>query len=315
MADGDPMVLQTRYGVPLGQTDNYQSMIANGPMDLWSDTASPPDGWGYTTAGGATVTHLRVAGARTSGNGTYYWRQTYSAVAASTQFGLMKQTFTIPGNAQLDARGVSGQTFYATIWLRNTGTGTVLTTFSIQEFDADGAYLGVIAQDANASVTASWTKYSISGAVSNAACAKIYFAVLMFTAAGGGGSPVIEADEAELYMTYTFDRNPTMPDDQVLSIPHRQMMRTHDGSLLRGRPASATARFEKRLRFGNIGLTQLKALRALYSLDTPMELTANHPHMPDVVSVRMAGDFNFRLRQGAAFGSNLYEGSLTLTEV
>jgi hypothetical protein len=307
MADGDPMVLATKWGGDLVTQSNFETLLVNGNFEDWDDTAAIADGWTWIGAG---YTFTRQAGARTGGAGAYYQRATKASVGAAT----MEQTIDLRGHADLDALGHMGREFTGSIWLREQGAGTTDISLVLR------GYSGISLIESGSTVTAdpmpagAWTQYTATYTIANATVDKINFEI-SFNVASGTGAQQIEIDDAMLYRTYTFANNPSMPDNQHFDVPGREYIRTVGADLLMGRAAGSTAKYELPLRFGLIGLDQLKELRSFALLDKPVHLTANHPHFPVYWQGRIVGRFKFGLMRGASFGSGQYAGVLNLSEL
>uniref|UniRef100_A0A6M3K392 Uncharacterized protein n=3 Tax=viral metagenome TaxID=1070528 RepID=A0A6M3K392_9ZZZZ len=311
MADGDPMILQTLYGVPRAQLSNFQSLLTNGPMEVWTDTASWPDGWDWAQSGGvSSVTHSRQAGTRTSGLGAYFYRQVYSTEGIE-QLGALSQKIILPDN-QWDANGIKDTMFNLAVWMRNTGTGTARVNATIQGLDTTGAFVEWNGSNL-VTLTGAWQLITYTYTVSSASVAQINANLLMELSVGG--APILEFDEAALWVDYTFTRNPASPAVAAISYPYRKFSRTIGGSLYMAKPASQSAKIRRVLPFVGIGSAQVATLRGLYILDAPMRWTPYEPTLPACVFVRMIDPvFSFQLMR-AGWADNLYRGSITLEEI
>lgn len=305
MADGDAMILATLWNGDLATQSNFDSLLVNGPLEDWPDANDLATGWAYSSG----WTETRQAGNRTGGVGGFYQR----LVRGSPSTSVWEQFIDLRGHAALDALGHMGREFTAEIWVRDQGAGSVDMSFRMFTYRSNGITLLQSGAITSATpVPSSWTKYTATITINDATAAKIKFHV---TFNNQSGAQQIEIDECALYRTYTFDRNPSVPDNQPLAIPHREYRRNSAGDLLMGRPSGSTGKYEKRLRFGLVGLTQLKELRSIALLDKPVHLTPFHPHFPEFFQARIVGDFNFRLVPGGSFAGNHYAGDLILSEL
>jgi len=308
MADGDPMVLQTVYGKP------EQSIVSNGPFDIWSWTGTqPPAGW--TVGGFGTIT--RVTGARTGGSGIYYVRRDYEHLGGSafTNLLLPADPIELAGNDALPARGHYGAALYVHVWAYENGTDSPRLDISLHQFDDISSYPGPALSALTVptqSLHPGWYRHIYGPYVINEATCK-YIAPLVYLDSLIAGDAEIYLDDLQLFMSYTFAANPSMPDDQDIFDPTEKYARTISGSLVMGSGAAGSAKHQKMLNFGLIGLDQFKALRSLRLLKRPMRWTPNQPHMPASLDVRMTA-FKFGAGRGA-FGSNIYRGSMELSEI
>lgn len=306
------MSLTTQWGVPRGQTSNYQTLLTNGPMEIWSDTAAIADGWLYEAQNSETPTLLRVAGTRTSGFGSYFQRITYAAPAAGSLCKIAQEVY-LKRHDHLNAGGVDNMIFLAQCWARDGAAASRIDLqISINEHDADGVGL-TGTSNTRTPLSTNWSQNLHTHTVTNDNTAMIRV-VFDFDRVNAGGS-IIEMDEAELYTGYTFARNPASPATADFSVAHRKFKRTIDGSLYLARPKNQSAKIERTLPFRGIGLAQVKSLRGLWLLDVPLRWVPNEPTLPAVVFCRITDmTLKFRLMR-AGWSDNLYSGSITLSEV
>lgn len=300
MAYGDPMILTT------------QDLLENGPLEVWSNTAAPADGWDdYTGTSGLMPSFSRQAGTRTGGSGTYFQRCTCTTpVGGRLDYW---QRVVLLGSGSLPARGHLAITFTLKFWARKSaGTATITVQPRIVERSdtAELAYSNATAQ----TLTGTWTQYSHSRTLSESATTILEATTYFICTAAGDGNATIDIDDFELTVTYTFVRNPAIPDDQTIIVPFRKMLRSFAGTLLRARPGvPALARHEKRLVFAMIARTQFERFRSLWFLDSPLVWTPNHPHLPTTLIVRWTNDFDFRLLR--TLSPEFYQGNMMLAEV
>jgi hypothetical protein len=304
MADGDPMMLTTQWGDGL-------SLISNGNFEIWTNTAAFADGWVYANYNAKTPTLSRSAGARTGGAGTYFQHVDYGTISVSgTLFGAYNRV-ELHGNSALPARGHLGMTFTASLWTRKTySAGSPTVRIDINERDVNLALLNSTSGSVS-NILSAWAAFTHTHVIANSAT--VFLEIYLNFSAPTVSSYLIDLDDAALYTSYTFARNPVIPDDQRIISPTRTFARSYAGSLFVRKVGAASARHEKRLRFGMIDLTQLKAFRSLYLLDVPMQWTPYHPHLATTLDVRWMGDFDFSVLKYLSL--NMYRGSMTLAEV
>jgi hypothetical protein len=312
MAFGDPMQLATLYDLDFasGLYSNYHSLLDNGPLEVWADTAAMADGWTYAFSS-ATPTFSRQAGTRTGGAGAYFQRMAYAAPGVAV-LGDVEQYVRIRGDDSLDGIGHSGLDFTYSVWARNVGSGTCTIRLFADEY-SDSGTIGGTGNTATA-LTGTWTEYTVTRTISTTHTLRQLhvYARLELT---GAGSPTVELDEARLYSLYTFSVNPAMPDDPRLITPNRSFQRSPTNKLIQHRPGnSQTAKFEYTMHLGSVGLAQLKALRSLWLLQTPLRWNPNLAHLPTELYVLPTGDFNLRMRSPSV-NSNNYFGTLQLAEI
>lgn len=310
MAYFDPMIFRTRYNRLLTPVGSYDSLILNGKLEKWTNTAAVADNWTAAT-GWTGVTLSRSAETRTGGSGSYAQRIVATGYSAGTYW-QMYQTYVMLGHLQYVGRGHYNKFVSGYAWLRDANnSGRFSGRVIIEMLNSAGGVLST--QYGNSVVlTSTWQQVWVTLTTAHADVAQLRFTIRV-TCDSTGTTPDIRIDDAELYEEYTFARNPSMPDEDEIMIPGRNFVRTIGGTLLRGRPAAVQARIEKRLNFGMISLTQVEALRSLYLHDCPLEWVPNHPLLPALLEVRCIGNFDFHFIT-AAGGSNHYGGSLTLSE-
>jgi len=301
MANGDPMILSTL-------TDGGGSMLLNGDMEDWADTADAADYWTWTETQVATLS--RQSGTRTGGAGSYFQRISIAAPAQS-EIGIYSQEVTPEGSVELDVKGHDGQTLTCSVWARDTGAGTSTLQMKLIEYDAAETSSLMTPGDVE-DLTSDWVQYTFAFTLSYDLMHHLNFQI--FVASSGAGSSIVDLDDALLYIGYTFAANPSMPDNQILSVPMRQFRRTLGGRLIRSRPAGPVAKIEKQLSFRLVGQAQHNALRSLWLLDQPMTWTPNHPHLPSTLQVRWVNDFDFHTI-GPFSSGPLYAGTMVLSEI
>ena len=314
MAFGDPMVLDTRYNWSLSTRDNFDTMLVGGKFDgsaLDVDGISPI-GWAALNPY-SDGTFSMLSGTRTGGSGSRVYRVQYTSVGAH-ELVTISQVARLLGNERYEVNGHAARPFAFTIWAKNAGTGTVtirLTMQALQEDITTPVSADTIIESA-VSLTGTWTQYTsavVPGSPLTAAYKLKVDCVCTAT-----GNPDLQFDEAEFYTTYTFAVNAAMPDSPRILVPNRTYQRTPAGRLLRHRPrAGNAAKHEYDLNFGLIGLTQLRALKSLWLLDTPLRWQPNLPHLPTYLAVLMTDNFDLRM-SSPSVNSNNYSGSLRLTE-
>jgi len=312
MADFDPMVLRTRYNRLLAPVGSYDSLILNGKLEKWTNVAALADNWTENT-GWTGITLNRLAGTRTGGAGLYVQRIRATGHSAGT-FYQMYQTYVMLGHAQFDACGHYNKFVAADAWVRNAGTtpGNYSARLIIEMLSSTGGLLGSPQYGSIVTLSATWQQIWVTLATANTGCRQLRLTVRIICDVATP-DPDINVDDVEMYEEYTFARNPSMPDEGEIMVPGRNFSRTIGGTLLRGRPAAVTAKWEKQLNFGLIGKTQVEALRSLYLHDVPMEWVPNHPLLPALLEVRWIGDFDFKLISSAA-GTNHYGGRAVFSE-
>jgi hypothetical protein len=223
------------------------------------------------------------------------------------------QIVRLNGNERYTANGHAGRQFTFTIWAKNAGTGTVtirLDFISLKEDLVTATGDSLIGS--SVALTSTWTQYTLSTTPAQAETAA--YQVRVRCDCTVNGSPDLQFDEAEFFTTYTFAVNASMPDSPRILVPNRTYQRTPTNRLLRHRPrAGNAAKHEYDLNFGLIGLTQLKALKSLWLLDTPLRWQPNLPHLPTYVAVMMSDNFDLSMKSPSV-NSNNYSGSLRLVE-
>lgn len=302
MAFGDPMVLETRYNGGAQQV-TFDSLLVNGPMD--DGTGS----WAWVPDVASPVVSTQF-GARTGGSGAEYHRLTFSSPGVG-DLGYYEQSVTLRGHTRLGNYGHQGRTINGAMYVRrNDATaGSVTATLQILE-TAVGVSSGT------PQILSSGTWYGLSASRTIAALSNTFtLRIKLAYGSGGGGSPVIDVDDAELYRTYTFARNPSMPDAPLLIKPGQTFQRTESGGLVVFGPARVdTARYEYTLNLRGIGQTQLEELRSLWLLDVPMRWTPNLPHLPTYLDVRFSGNTNLRMETNSVT-TGRFVGSFGLVEI
>lgn len=310
MAYGDPMTLITVWGGDFATVSNKSSLIANGNFEVWSNTAAFADGWNYLNSNAKTPTLSRSGGARTGGVGSYFQTVNYGTISVSGLLFSATNLVELHGNKNLPARGHHGRTFTAVLWARKSSSaGNPTVKIEIQELDEDGNILPSSSETWN--IPTNWSSLTHSRTLTNNDTAFLRMS-LVFTAPTAT-TYYIDLDDAVLYTTYTFARNPAIPDDQRIISPTRTFARSYDGSLFLRKVGAASARHEKRLHFGMIDLTQYNAFRSLHLLDVPMHWYPWHPHLAAELDVRWIGDFDFSALKYLSL--NMYKGTMTLAEV
>lgn len=307
MADFDPMILRTRYNRLLAPVGSYDSLILNGKLEKWTNVNTVADNWTIGDSQGGS-TWSRYSTTRTGGAGSYAQRIEWPS-SSMTIPGSMRQQYVLLGHNQMYARGHLGRTINASVWVKGTGIAGQACSLYIIERDINDNDIG--SSYSYFVMTASWQKLTHSRVIDGLATRKfeIHLQFLRFATIALD----YLVDDAELYQEYTLARNPSMPDEGEIMVPGRNFSRTIGGTLLRGRPAAVTAKWEKQLHFGLISKTQVEALRSLYLHDSPMEWVPNHPLLPALMEVRWIGDFDFKLISSAA-GSNHYGGRAVFSE-
>lgn len=311
MAFGDPQVFETLYNGDLETQSNFDSLLLRGTFDGATISAGAPTGWEFGS--GSTAGKTIAAGSRTGGVGTDYYRAQYTAPGTGFLFHFYQ---VVPLRIH---RGLSfghtGRTFSFRIWARNNGTGTVqiqLTADLLKEnlFSASEA-----SQSASAvNLTSTWTLYTMS--ITPTADFMAAIGVNVNLTVTVDGNPDLQFDEADLYESYTFALNPTVPDDPDFMVPGETFVRTVNNSLLAFGPKDVgSARMRYQMNFGAVGLTQLQALRSFWLLRSPIRWQPKLPHLPTYVQCRIVGkSFPFAMHRGSV-NANLYHGALQLEEI
>lgn len=306
MAFGDPMVLATLYNGGISNV-NHDSLLIDGPMD---DGLTGTD-WTYNV-GVASPTVSEQSGARTGGAGSKFHRLTYSAPGTGL-LGDYRQYVFLRYNDKFSGGGHNAETFDASIWVKrnDASAGTVTAQIKIAENT-----VGVTSGGSQVLSTGTWYELTGQRVITNSSTVALNLQIeLHINYSVGGGSPVIDVDEASLYKTYTFALNAAMPDDPRLIAPGRSFQRAPGGGLIEHRSGTPSCnKHEYVLHFGLVGLAQVKSLRSLWLLDSPMRWTPNLPHLPENLDVRFTGDFNLRMKSPSV-NSNNYSGTLTLAEI
>ena len=315
MAFGDPMVFETLYNWALATNDNFDSLLIGGKFDssaLASDGISPI-GWLRVT--GVAATPAMIAGWRTGGHGSYFYRSTHASPGPGTIL-LFYQYVLLRGHSRLVSQGHEGRPFTYNIWARNGGTGTETIQLALTAFQenlttqvgADGVLGSAI------TLTATWTKYTITATPTSQLTAAYRPEVICYCTVNG--SPILEFDEADFYEYFTFLNRATVPDDPDFIVPGESFARTVNNALLMYGPKDpASAKLRYQLNFGICGLEQLKSLRSFWFLRSPLRWQPNLPHLPTYIQCRIVSkSFGFAIHK-SSFGANLYHGVLMLEEI
>lgn len=316
MAFGDPMVMETIYNGDQATQSNFDSLLENGPLEIWSNTGAAPDGWTESILK-AVTSHGRAAGTRTSGVGSYYMTYLWPTGTTNGTALIFNQYVPLKGHERFVSRGHKGRTFKLTFWVRVTTTGNTSWQIILYGANAAGTPIESLGTVVDSTPSGSWTEITVTGSIANDATVQLlsYFSFTIDTTLGIGVTATLDLDEFALYEYYTFAVNAAMPDDPKLSVPNRSFRRTVSNKLIRHRPGSVVAaKYEYTLHFGLIGLTQVEALRSLYLLDTPIRWQPNLPHLPTYVQVVIVDAVDFRLRSPSV-NSNNYFGTLNLVEI
>lgn len=317
MADGDPMVLATRYGGDVTADSNWSSLLKNGNFEYFSSDTEIADGWTWTTgpahyAWGSST--KKATGYRTGGTGSYYLYLNLTGNGSPTPgvLGWLQQSVNLPGNANLAGNGHDNQTFHFKIWIKEDSGGISVTfTIQLRFFDKNGAVVQTVTGVPAVQPDNTWRLYELDATLT--ADTAVSMDVYMAFSVSADGTVALRFDDACLYTSYTFGKNPTIPDRQDIFYPRRQLTRNVNGGLRCFRPGSTQAKHRKVLRFGAVNLAQFKALRSLYLLDAGMTLYASHPHLPAAMPCRWINDFDFALVRHIA--PDLYQGNVTLEEI
>lgn len=313
MAFGDPMVFETIWdGIRYGNA-NYQSLLVNGPIEEWDNTAAAPNGWLYTDTFGG-VTHLRVAGTRTGGAGAYFHRISYGSGGTGALGAIGQSSYVkLYGDKALPGYGHDNVPVSGSIWLRNTGVATCSYTVNLLAYADDGTTLVQTVGTTSGTLTGTWTQYSVSGTITNDSAALLQLQVV-FTR-GAVNTAVFEIDEALLTISYTLATSPSWPDDGVVQVPFRSFARGAAGSLIRHRTgAHSGGKHQWRFNFGLMGQAQYDRLKSLWLLDCPLRVTPNLPHLPTYFECRWVNDFDFAMHR-ASVASVRYQGTMVLSEL
>lgn len=305
MAFGDPMILSTIYNGGVAQT-NFDSLLIDGPMDDGLTGTS----WLWNTSV-ATPAISNQAGTRTAGAGSNFHRLTFTTPGTG-DLGEYYQQYSRRGHAKLDGFGHKDQSFSVSFWVRRNDatSGSVTATAQVHE-----SVVLVSSGTPQVLATGTWYNLTASRTLTSTSSTIIQAQLDLSYGGGGGGSPVIDIDEAQLNLAYTFAVNAAVPDEPRLIAPGRSLQRSPGGGLIVHRANVATPnKYEYTLHFGLIGLAQLKTLRSLWLLDSPMTWQPNLPHLPTYLDVRFTGDFNLRMKSPSV-NSNNYYGTLTLAEI
>lgn len=308
MANGDPMVFQTRFNGDDATDSNRDSLLENGPLENWANTAAAADGWTWDQSQVSVL--LRVAGTRTSGLGSYFQRISIASPTAALVGGYL-QRVTPRGHAGHLGYGHKGQSCTVSIWARQTGAGSATINLRIAELNSADTILASSSTGATA-LTGTWTKYTVTRVLDQDTTRKLEINAILTSSSTG--ALVMELDEAEMFFAYTFAVNPRIPDDQDLE-DDRNFVRTLAMSLLTSGSASSSAKYNKRLAFAIVGLTQVERFRSFYLLRTPIRWLPYHAHLPSELQVMIVSKrFDFSLMR-SSFATDAYRGTLELAEI
>ena len=315
MAIGDPMILRTMWGGDYASGGNYKSLIVNGELETWANPNSIADSFEFVTTYQGPGVKSRQAGCRGS-YGSYYQRCYWASASSATGGGELiriYQTVRLYGNRQLPGRGHYGLPFTMDYWVRAGAgdTGSVRVNYQIREYDEDmnliyspDTYTGNLAKG-------TWVKYAYTRNIAMTSAAYIQF-FLLFQCTSSG-TVTFDLDDMRLYRSYTFARNPAIPDQQTQDTVGRSFTRSLDGTLRQARIDSWTAKYEKRLQFGMISIEQVKELRSFILLSAPVELSPYHPHMPDRLEAHIVSPDNFVPVK--SLGPGIYTGNMVLSQL
>jgi len=307
MANGDPMVLVALTGTD-ADNDGGDSLLLNGTLEVWADTAAAADYWEWDETQVSTLS--REAGTRTDGSGSYY-QSIAIAGPAQSLIGEYQQSVNLNGNASLPAMGYDNVWVKMRVWARNTAAGTATISLKHSQWDETGT-LRVTTTQTPVALTSSWVMYTQSVKITYDLMHHHEMEIILTSTVAG--DLVIDLDDAALYYYSTFAANPSMPDNQIMSIPMRQFRRTLGGRLIRSRPAGPVAKIEKQLSFRLIGQAQYDEFLGLWMYDGPLLWTPNHPHLPSTLQVRWVNDFDFH-SIGPFSSGPLYAGTMVLSEI
>ena len=295
MANGDPMRLETRHGGDVAANSNWTSLILNGNFEYWGDTSALADGWIWTNAGvGSGDTYTRTAGARTSGVGNYYQRLQINASGAGT-LGWLQQSIALPGDPALAANGHDNQEIKFRIWIQEaTGGASCTFTIALRFFDAAGNVVQTGVSGA-LSPNNTWQEFTNDVTLTHDDIVRmdVFFT---FTAAGAGAID-LRFDDAQLYFEYTFNRNPSLPDQGSMNYPGIKFEQDINGGGRIFVKGGKNAKHDRTLAFGNINQAQYEAFRHLWLLHAGMTLYPFHSLLPANLAVHWINQFNFALRR------------------
>jgi len=162
-----------------------------------------------------------------------------------------------------------------------------------------------------------WTaaSYALSlGATPNAALYGIEVQLhTNLVADNNAATPSVWWDDLSMYSSYTFAKNPSMPDDGRMFL-EEQVGRNADNSLVTYRYPANMAKNKQRLNFSLITQAQMERLRQLWLSGKALTWTPNLPKYPSTLKVKIVGKEFAHTQNSPLIGAG-YKGSIDLEEV
>jgi hypothetical protein len=297
MAQGDAMVLRTGNLY----SDYYDFEVdtnADGIADGWTATYLPA---GATKALYATAPY----------HGTYSQRITFTTKIPDNAY-ITSDNIQLLGRSDLNARGHLGAVIAGSIYFKQLDViSTVQGKVHIFEIASDGTTVLETHHDsAPFTLTTAWALHSFSAAITNSAT--VYYQIqIMYSVASAPGADVL-CDYLDTYETYTFAKNPSMPEQADVDRETKQSRLANRTLKSFTYPASGY-KFSGKLAFGLISEAQMLALRSLWIWDKELTFTPNLNKLPASLAIRLGKKFDFN-HVSPNLGAG-YKGSLEWEEV
>ena len=247
---------------------------------------------------------------------------TYSQkfILDATQTAPLSQYFYV--RYKLPMPGLNAPLYYANAaytigcWLR-TDDSTLLT-FKMRVSLCNNAWGEIAGYDTVIDPAVNtWTAASYAlalGATPNAALYGIEVQLhTNLVSDNGGATPSVWWDDLSMYSSYTFAKNPSMPDDGRMFL-EEQVGRNADNSLVTYRYPANMAKNKQRLNFSLITQAQMERLRQLWLAGKALTWTPNLPKYPSTLKVKIVGK-EFTPAQNSPLIGAGYKVNLELEEV
>jgi hypothetical protein len=294
MAQGDAMVLQTA------------NLTVYGGMDT-DGGGGVATGWTADVSGTATKTTTIDTSVKRTGAGSQ------KIVAGGGGSGgdvyiFLTAVISLLGRSDLNGYGHYGSLFHAEAYFKAEVGGKYY--LRITELTAAGADIADYDSDV---ITAAGTDFTLATwehAIANATCAKVR--VLLACRMSAAESKTFYIDDVSLYETYTFSKNPSMPEQADVDRETKQSRLANRTLKSFTYPASGY-KFSGKLAFGLISEAQMLALRSLWIWDKELTFTPNLNKLPSSLIIRLGKKFDFN-HVSPNLGAG-YKGSLEWEEV
>jgi hypothetical protein len=287
-------------------------LLANPSAEAYTGSTGIADNWASSGSLLGTKTHATDQ----KHAGSY----SQKIVLTATQTAPLSQYFYV--RYRLPMPGLNAPLYYANAgftigsWLRTDNVA--LLTFKMRVSLCDSAWAEIAGYDTAIAPSANtWTAASYALALGATPSASLYgVEIRLYTTLAsdnGGTTPAIWWDDLSMYDSYTFAKNPSMPDDGRLFI-REQADRLADETLVTYRYPASQAKNKQRLNFSLITQAQMERLRQFKLHGKAVTWTPNLPKLPSTLIVKIVGQ-EFALTQNSPLIGAGYKGSLELEEV